>query len=222
MSDLLIHKDSDQSQAPPAPPPMQPIGGQQNPYDFITKSGTPVKKSLFPSGNSKTRRLIIVGGGAIILIMLIVIVVGLINSGGSALKTDYQSLAQQQTELIRVSGIGRTKARQSEAKNLAVTTQYTLTSQQSDLLTIAKKAGASTDVKVLALGKDAKTDTILETADQSNQFDEMFLKTLLAGLKKYQLTLKKLYDSSSNNTTKDALSKAYNSVDLLLGKETKQ
>ncbi len=220
LSGLLLHKDPASTDAPPAPPPLQPMAAQHNPYDFITNPGKPVKKGL-PGGSSKLGRLIIVGAGAVILIMFGVIVAAVLSSGGGAVKTDYVSLVQQQAELIRISGVGADKARQADAKNLAITTQYALTSQQPGILALAKKAGVVVDVKTLAASKDVKTDALLANADQSNQFDEVFIKTLLAELQTYQQNLKKIYDASSTQSTKNTLSKDYDAVNSLIGVQSK-
>lgn len=203
--------------APPAPPPMPPGLAGRNPYDFITNPNRPNKKRLLPGTNSKKGQIIIAVGGATILLMIILIFVGLISGGSSDLKKDYLSLAQQQAELIRVTEIGVSKSRQAEAKNLAITTQYTLVSQQPEVLALAKKAGVVTNTKLLALNKNSETDALLANADQTNQFDEVFLKTLRAELQKYQQTLKKIYDDSSLTSTKTTLSKDYDAIDVLLG-----
>lgn len=217
LSGLLLNKESADSAAPPAPPPMQPAATQNNPYDFITNSPTKPKKSFLPGGNSLTSRLIIIGAGVMILFMIGLVVIALLNSGSTALKNDYSTVVLQQAELIRVSDIGVQKARQADAKNLAITTKLSLSSQQPDLLALAKKAGASTDPKILAASVNSETDTALTTADQANQFDEVFVEIMSAGLKKYQQSIKKVYDATSSAATKDTLSKNFNSINVLLG-----
>ena len=212
----------DTQQPMPAPPPYQPVGHGHDPYEFITNPGRPAKKSLLGSvlgGNSAKGRLIIAAAGVVILLFLVVIAYSFITSGNGKLKQDYQSLAQQQAEIIRVSEIGVSKAKQTEAKNLAVTTKYTLTSQQPAILSLAKKAGAKTDAKTLILGKDNQTDSLLTTADQTNQFDTVFIKTLQTKLQKYQQALKKIYDASSKTATKDILTKDYDAVTSLIGSQ---
>jgi len=221
LSGLLLHNDPASTQAPPAPPPLQPPAAPHNPYDFITNPGKPAKKGLLPGGSSKMGRFIIVGAGAMILIMLGVIVAAVLSSSGSAQKTEYLDLAKQQAELIRVSAIGIDKARQTDAKNLAITTNYSLTSQQPGVLELAKKAGVVTDAKTLAASKNAQTDTLLANADTSNQFDTVFIKTLLAQLQAYNQTLKKIYDGSSSQYSKDTLSKDYDAVNALIGVQSK-
>lgn len=220
LSGLLLKKDSVDSVqplAPPAPPPIQPVTARSNPYDFITNPTTTPKKKLFPGGSSLTGRLILIGAGVMILFMIGLVIVALLNSGSTALKNDYSSLVLQQAELIRISDIGVQKAQQSDAKNLAITTKLSLSSQQPGLLALAKKSGAATDPKILATSADTKTDTALTTADQANQFDEEFIKILSSGLQKYQQSIKKVYDATTNATTKDTLSKNFNAVNILLG-----
>lgn len=204
---------------PPAPPPLQPMSGQSNPYDFITNSANKPKKSLLSGGGSKTRRIIIVGVGAVVLLMVGLIVASLLRSGGASQKIDYLSLVQQQAELIRISEIGVSKSRQSTAKNLAITTSLSLASQQTETLELAKKAGASTDPKTLALSKNAKTDELLTSADQSNQFDQTFIETLKAALEKYRTLLRKIYQNTAGASAKQTLSEHYKSISDLLGTE---
>lgn len=204
------------NQVPPAPPPYQPNTAGHDPYDFINNPAQPAKKRLIPGGDSKKSKLITIGVGAVVLVLLALVAGVFISSRGSGVKNDYLTLVQQQAELIRISDIGTTKASQSEAKNLAITTKLTLSSQQTGLLKLAKKAGASTDAKSLALGKDTKTDTLLKTAEQTNQFDSALIKNLRTGLKKYQATLKKLHDASSSKSTKTTLAKDYQAVGLLI------
>lgn len=226
LAGLLLKKDNDESSdnsdtqplAPPAPPPLQPATAQNNPYDFITNPTSPNKKRLFPSGNSLTSRLIVIGIGIVTLLVIGLLAVSLLNSGSTSLKNDYSDLVIQQAELIRVSDIGVQKSRQSTAKNLAITTKLSLTSQQSGLLALAKKAGATTDPKKIAASADPKTDTTLTSADQSNNFDVEFIKLITANLIKYQQSLKSVYNATSSASTKDTLSKNYNAVSVLLGK----
>lgn len=207
------------SNTPPAPPPYQPVTSGYDPYDFINNPTSPRKKRLLPGGNSNRSRLIIAAVFTLVLILLALVAAIVISSGGSGIKTDYTSLLQQQTEIIRISDIGVSKATQAEAKNIAITTQLSLTSQQPKTRELAKKAGLKIDAKTLALGKDTKTDALLTTAEQTNQFDSVLIKTLQSELKKYQTTLKKIHDASSSKSTKETLSKYYNEVSLLIGKQ---
>lgn len=207
----------DPNLAPPAPPPMHPIAPERNPYDFITQAPINNKKGFLPGGGSKKIRILVVVTGFFILAIVAAIIIGIINSGSKGPKDDYQTLVQQQTELIRISAIGMTKAQGADAKNLAITTNYSLTSQQAEIIKLAKKAGALTDEKHLAAGANSQTDTLLTNATQTNQFDTVFVKILQDSLKKYQATLKKIHNESTTSTTKTTIAKNYDNASVLLG-----
>lgn len=201
----------------PAPPPIQPVTQGHDPYAFITDTKKQAKKPLIPGGNSKISRIIIAGVGVVVLIMLALIAYSFINSGSSAQRQDFQTLVQQQAELIRISEIGVSKAKQADAKNLAVTAKYSLSSQQPQITKLAQQAGAKTDAKTLALGKEPATDAQLTSAEQTNQFDAVFIETFKSKLQKYQQLLQKIYDSSGKKSTKDILSKDYRALKDLTG-----
>lgn len=203
------------SRAPAAPPPMQPVTPNSNPYQFITDPQKPFKKQLF-SGNSKLQRILIIVGAVSVLIAATLVLFSILNSASSAVRNDYQNLLQQQTEIIRVSEIGISKARGTDAKNLAVTTKLSLESSLSELTALAKGARADTNAKTLTLGKDAETDKALTTADQANRFDEAFAAKLTELLNEYQQTLKRLYDQANKESTKLTLGQAYNNASLLM------
>lgn len=205
----------DQTQLPPAPPPMSPNHTGSNQYEFILNPAQSPKKRLLPGGGSMKQRLLLVAAGVVVLLILFLVVTALLGSAGSAVKQDWQKLVEQQTELIRVSDIGIQKARGKEAKNLATTTKLSLESSQIGLQALASKADAETDAKKIG-GRNAQTDSSLTQAEQTNQFDEVFTTLLYKQLRDYQATLKKLYDSSSNDKTKQQLQEAYSNVGVLL------
>lgn len=209
----------DPNQIPPippqAPPPYQPVTKNHDPYAFITNPPPQPKKKLISGDTSKKTRLMIVICGGLVLIMVLIILYGLIFSSGGQ-KVDYLSLVQQQTELVRISDIGVQKARGAEAKNLAITTKYSLISQQAPAQQLAQKAGVDTSNKSLILGKDAKTDAKLVAAEQTNQFDSVFMATIQTSLKKYQQTLKTIRDGTSSTATKATLTQYHTAIGNLL------
>ena len=203
------------SQTPPAPPPL-PVQPSRDPYEFITNEPELPKKRLLPGNGSKKQRIFIIIGGAVFLVMLAYLVIGLLGRADRGRQADYLSLAQQQAELIRISEIGAAKSRGSEAKNLALNVKFTQVSEQPAILDLVKKSGLKTEAKTLALGKNTKTDALLTTAGQNNEFDAVFIKTISELLKKYQLTLKKLHDSTSSSSAKATLAKSYNNASNLI------
>jgi hypothetical protein len=186
-----------------------------NPYEFITNPGTPKKQGLF-SGGPKKQRILVVAVLGLVLLMVGIIVAAVISSSGNGNKQDYLALLQQQSELIRVSEIGEKTAHDSKARNLALTAKLSLTSTQGTLTSLAKKAGAQTDAKSIALGKDSSIDTKLADAEQTNSFDDEFIKTIQDLLDKYSQTLKKLYDEATSSSAKSTLQQAYNNAQQLI------
>lgn len=183
-------------------------------YNFIMNANHKPKKPLLPSGNSKQARIFIVLGGVILLLIIASVVLVLISSAGNGNKEALLKAAQQQAELIRVSKIGIDKARDPATRNLAMTTNLSLQSDQASLLTHVKASS-----KQLALGKSTKTDVALTNAEQSNRFDEVFTETIQTELASYQKTLKSAYDGSASKKTKATLTDEYNHAAVLLSKK---
>ncbi len=192
---------------------MQP---EQSPYHFITNADHAPKKSLL-SGSSKQGRIIIVAIGVIILITIVLVASTLLSAGSNAAKAELIKTAQAQTEIIRISKLGIDRAKSTSAKNLATTTYLSLQSDQSELLAALGKQGVKLNAKELALGKNAKTDTLLTNAEQSNKFDEVFIKTIQTELTQYQKTVKAAYDKVSGKTLKATLKDQYANANTLAG-----
>lgn len=207
-----------QPNTPPAPPPMDPQRRpvERNPYDFIVDPGQPALKKKFalPKGSSKSQRIFMGLGGGVILITLIVLVSTILGSGDKAKKQQLVSVVSQQKELIRVAEIGVKKAKGVEAKNLAVTTQLTLTSEQTALLSSLKSMGVKTDSKTLG-GKNTKTDATLTAAEQANNFDAVFIETIQTDLTTYAKSVQTAYKSNSSKKTKAALEAQFKNAAIL-------
>lgn len=195
-------------------PTQQPAPGRKPDYDFIMNPPKGPKKSLLVVG-SKRKRILVVAFGAIGLICAIMVFFSLLGSGEKNEVNRLLSIAQKQSELIRVAGIGKQKANTSEVINLATTTELTMQSAQPAMLDILKSVGHKADPKELALAKDSNTDTILTAADQNNEFDSVFAKVMQQELLEYQQALKIAYESAGNKT-KAKLSEQYDAANLLI------
>jgi hypothetical protein len=205
---------------PPAQPAANPsdAGGQQNPYDFILKDAPKPKRNLLGGGSFKSRLLIIAGGGLLLLVLAIVFI-SVLSSGNKGVNQQLLELAQEQTEIMRVSEIGIEKARSADTKNLATTIKYSVTSSRNDVLSIINKK--STD-KALTLKKNSSTDQTLDTAATNNNFDAVFTETMSNTLKTYQANVRTIYNATGNQKTKQTLSDTYNSAGVLIIKKTNQ
>jgi flagellar basal body-associated protein FliL len=204
-----------QPEAPPAPPPA-PTGNGQSNYDFIFNPNQPGKKPLIPGGNTKKGLMMIITVGVVILLMVVMIIVGMINNAGKADTESLISAAKQQQELIRVAEIGIEKAKGQDAKNIAVTTLLALESEQDDMQTAITAAGLKPK-NVLAGSENAKTDEALTIAEQTNRFDEEFLKIMNTSLTNYQKSVKAAYEGATSKKLKTALTTQFKSANTLAG-----
>lgn len=197
---------------------MQPDNQTPN-FDFIMNENKPQNPGLL-TGGSKKRKIIVAGLGISILFLIIFLFFSLLNSGGSSNEEILLSLAQKQTEIIRVSTVGTSKARDSTALDLAVNSSLSVSSLQNDLSTLMSKNGIKTNPKDLALGRDATTDSKLTSAEQSAHFDEVFLEIMKTELKDYQTEIVSANQQTSSTSQKEFFTKAYSQVSLLLGEDS--
>ncbi len=201
----------------PTPPPFIP-NGKQNNYDFILNPLPKKKKGLIPKGETAKQRILIVviGGG----LLLIIVILGIsVLFGGKTNADALIDLAQRQTEIIRVSELGLQKAKAPEARNLAINSKLTV--QTSANLTVERlqKLGQKPKEKDLILKKNTQTDQALTDAGLNNKFDSTFVETLRSLLTDYRLTVKKLYDTTSNQTEKQFLAASFDGVTLLINQK---
>ena len=155
-------------------------------------------------------------GGGIGLIAVIAIIFGIFAGTASKTPAEVLSIAQQQTELIRIAEIGAKDARGTAAINLASTIRATLETDQASTTALLKKLNATADQKTLALGRNAATDALLTQAKQTNNFDEVFIQTMTTQLTSYQASIKRVYDSTDSKATKDLMKEQYSHAGLLI------
>lgn len=171
---------------------------------------------MFPGGSSKKGRIVIAVIGAALILIIGIIVSSILGNAGESTKNDLVTAVQQQTELIRISDIGIKDAAGAEAKNLAITTNLSLSSVQDDLQDLATKAGAKLEKRTIDAGKDEQTDKDLESAKQINRFDETFTEVMQEKLLAYQQTLKRIHEAAQNESSKNTLSELYNNASNLI------
>lgn len=209
-------------QAPQVPQMQQMPQPSPNPqYDFIMNHGQQQQSGRFnlPSGNSPIQRILIFAGGIVGLLIVFLVFMSIIG-GGSDRSTQLLSLAQDQTELIRIADLGQSErtVRQPTTKNLAANTSVSIASIQKQTLVLIKDKKAASK---LGLKKSAKTDATLTTAAANNQYDSVFVDLLTTKLKSYRTEIKTLFTSAKSAKEKKVLQDAYNGASLLLGEPIK-
>lgn len=181
-------------------------------YEFLSGGSAPQKTTSGPS--STLKRVLVVAIGLIILIVLFTVVKGLLSGGSN--KPQLLSVIQDQTVLIHLS----TDAQEQKAlsvmnKNFAITTQLSLSSERSQLLSYANKNGAKFKPKQVSLKLSLATDQKLAAASTASTYDSTFKEVMLAKLSLYKSDLKQAFAKTKGTNGRALLSKQYDSADLL-------
>jgi hypothetical protein len=199
--------------------PYQPPPSPGSEYDFFMSPQKPQRRnplSGLGGGNSMAMRVGIIAGLAFVVMMLLYFALSLL--GGSSNKPNLITVAQDQNELIRVTGLattdGATQSAQS-TQNFAQSAGLSLASEQQDLLNFMAANGGKPSPKLLAQTQDSNTDTELNNAIASSNFDTTFVSIMQTQLKSYQAALQIAFKGAHNTTEKQLLSDDYKSAGLL-------
>lgn len=194
--------------------PIPPASGQ-NPYDFILAGPPKPKRSLIPSGGSLKQRVILIAGGALGLIIILYVIFGLILGGGGS-TAPLVKIAQQQTEIIRISNSSAKTVRDAPISNFTQNVLLSTTSAQNQTVDYLAKHGQKLNTKRLGGLQSSKTDQALAAAQQNDQFDDTLLNILIAKLKEYKASLYEDYNNTGSKTQKALDKDLYQQTDKLL------
>lgn len=184
-----------------------------NPYEFILNPNQQKPKGKFSLGKSNKLMviLLVVVAGAITLMILVTILLNAFAPKKIG-KNELMSLAQTQTELIRVADQGSRDARQQVTKNLATTVQYTMITQQKRTTQPLGKVSK----KELSLKQKASTDQQLASAKQTSTFDDTITRIIENELNSYANELKTLFNQAATDKDRDLMSDFYKQTQLLI------
>ncbi|HEY1064011.1 MAG TPA: hypothetical protein VGE30_01800 [Candidatus Saccharimonadales bacterium] len=189
----------------PQIPPAQPAN-----YDFIMNPGQAPKKRSFGGGNSLAMRLLVVVGGLFVLAIVAVIVMNLLGAGGGGFdKKAMLSVAQDQTEIVRLASRGGEDAVSQATKNFAITAQLGITSEQKKLFEYLASVGYEPAAKDLGLKLSTTTDTQLDAAKSSSTFDTAYASVMKQALETYKSDLNTAYNSAKSSEAKKVLQERY-------------
>jgi hypothetical protein len=185
-------------------------------YDFIMNPQKPPKPKKLGLGNNSNFGLTIglIVGGAVIFMIIVAIILSLLSGGSNT--TNLLSIAQTQNELVRVADQGARSGVRQTTKNLAVTIQYGMTTQQKQTLAYMTRTGTGTDEKSLKLKQNATTDQQLASAKTTSTFDSTFAELMQTQLTAYANSLRQLHGASTSETEKELLSTFYEQTQLLI------
>jgi len=164
---------------------------------------------------SNRKRLFTFLGGLSALVIVAAIFFSVIGGGGNNF-TPVITIAQDQTELIRIAKLGATKATGQTTLNVAFNLQLSLTSAQQKLLSYLADNHIKLGTKQLALKQNAQTTKQLSDAVATSSFDSTFVTVIQSQLGTYAQALKTAYNTNPGPKGRQLLSAQYNGAQLLI------
>lgn len=179
------------NQQPNNPAPTGQFDSSQ--FDFIMNSGQNQKKSLVTLPSDPKKKLIFLVLGGSIGLVFIILLFSLIFGGSSGPVESLVSVAQQQNEIVRISGEAERNVSSAEAKKLVTMVATVIETDQKNTVEYMANNGRKIDKKELALKQDANVDQQLENAQQNGQLDETYIQITLEYLQKYQENMNSIF-----------------------------
>lgn len=188
-----------------------------NPYEFIVASTAGQTRTRFGLGlasGSFLMRLGLILGGVIVLAITAAILVSIFAPKGST--PGLTQAAEQQEEIIRVSGLATKQVTGQDAGNFVANVNITIASSQQQVIAYLGNHGVKIPPKTLALSKNSQTDMLLANAASAGNYDSVVAQTLADEIKTYQNLLHTTYQQTSSPQAKQLLQSSFNSANTLL------
>jgi hypothetical protein len=198
----------------PQQPYVPPSPG--NPYDFIMNPAPAPKRTRLPFGQNKFLGKIILVLGGLFVLLIIAVIVASVLQGNKTSTTDLVSLAQTQQEIIRISTLGTSDAVSQTTRNLAVTTQYTVLTQQQQVLAHLTKLGHKVGQKELTLKQDATTDQKFTAAKANSTYDQTYTEVMQQELSSYSTMVQNLIVKTPAGAQREVYSDYNQQTQLLI------
>lgn len=174
---------------------MQP---QQPNYDFIMNPSQPSRSS----GSPMAMRFLVIVGIVFVMVVLFGLIFRMVGTNPNFSKSAMLGIAQDQTELIRLTSIGSENSTSQKLKNFSITARMSLTTDQQALLSYLADYGYKPSAKDLPLKQDPSIDTQLNAAVSSSTFDVTYDGIMERALENYMTSLSDAYDSSGESAQK--------------------
>lgn len=193
----------------------EPTTSDNTSYDFILKTEEPEQKPLLSRLNKK-RLLIFMAVIATCLITLGIVMSSLNAKADAAQKQRLVQIAQLQTEIVRVAGIGAEKAVKPENQSRARAIRDGIGSSLDTTIKLLGFRGETPTDETLAATKNPETDTSLDKAAVYGTFDRTFEKLIDKQILDYQRVVLAA-DKAGNTSERKAMESAYNQANSMLG-----
>jgi hypothetical protein len=194
-------------------------GRPTSPYDFFMNSQPRAKKSNlpFPIPKPKTAgaQITWIAGGGILLVIVIGLITLSIPKGDP--KLALVTVAQAQTETLRICTLGQQEATLSKTKGFATNCSLSLLTDQRQLVAYLSKAGAGVKGTALAQGKNTTANSRLTAAKSASNYDAVFNSVMEGQLTTQTRAIQQAAGSPATTLTeRSALTKYGDSTKLLL------
>lgn len=147
--------------------------------------------------------------------MVVILLIGSLFFGGDSDKTVLLGVAQKQSEVIAVAGMGVKDGGTNQAQSLGLAVQLAVTTEQQALIAQISK-NSKVGAKDYASGPNAQVTAQLENAERNGRFDEAFTTAMKQELTEYQQELKSASATVSSKSAKELLAKDFESAGILL------
>lgn len=198
--------------------PQQPaptVSGPSGQYDFIVNAGKGPSNNWLVTAPLKTR-VIVVAVGGLVLLLILWIGFALLTASASGSVQNFTTLAQEQTELMRISQDPAHNATLEPTQSFAQTTELSVTSDRRVFLAYLKELGSDPTTQVLAAQHSSTSDAQLAAAKQAGTYDQTYVTITLKELTTYAGGLKRAFDATSNPKERQLLRNAYQHAQLLI------
>jgi len=200
---------------PVAPTPRAPGQSlQSTPYDFIMSANKPSTGSGGFSVKHGPKLLYIIAAGAALVVVLF-IVMALANLGKGD-NTQYLAIAQDQTEMTRITTQYYGQLTDEDTKGFVANTWLSLASAQTDYLDFLSRNGVKISPKALGGSMNPQSDTQLTAAQTNGGLDTTLHDLLVTELQQYQGAIQSAYKNATSGATKAELQGLFDQAHLLL------
>lgn len=185
-------------------------------YNYIMEHDAP-KRSLLQL-NSTKQRIIFVAIVGMVGLLVIMLIVSALSGGKQSSRELLYPVAATQADILSITKLGSTDARDVDVINFNATTQTVVNSHNA----IVKANFQKGDDKKVAALQTANAKATLEEAKQAGTYDKTLTTLLNNQLDLYQQTLMKAYDGAQSATLKKDLAKMYTDIKTIRGETANQ
>ncbi len=173
------------------PNPNTPPPANQTPsvYDFILSEQSTKKAPKSSGAGGQKNRMILMIIGILVIFMFGAIAYSTLTKNSNDNSSNLIDNEAFQTEIIRIASMSETKSRNVSTKNFASTVLLVTKSDLSKTSEILVKKKTKVPSTAILKKNNPKTDTLLNSAEQNNQYDSTLEAELTKLLIQYQASL---------------------------------